>query len=111
MWLVQYDFKLRYQLNFLGECILTAAYLINRTPKPLLNGKTPFEILYNRPPPVITCGLLDVSVSPITRITRETNLPREAYVVYFLGIRMGRKDGEFLILKLKKSSTLEMLCF
>lgn len=29
---------------------MTAAYIINRTPTPILNGKTPFERLYNRPP-------------------------------------------------------------
>lgn len=31
---------------------MTAAYLINRTPTPLLAGKTPFERLYGRPPPL-----------------------------------------------------------
>ncbi|KAL1198055.1 Retrovirus-related Pol polyprotein from transposon RE1 [Cardamine amara subsp. amara] len=39
-------------LEFWGECILTAAYLINRTPTPLLKGKTPFDILYGRAPPL-----------------------------------------------------------
>ena len=35
-----------------GECIMTAAYLINRTPTPLLDGQTPFERLYKWPPPL-----------------------------------------------------------
>lgn len=34
-----------------GECVLIAAYLINRTPI-LLNGKPPFEMLHERPPPL-----------------------------------------------------------
>lgn len=34
----------------MGECALTAAYLINRTPTPLLGGKTPYEILYRKRP-------------------------------------------------------------
>lgn len=48
--------SLRFQaslpIEFWGECILTAANLINRTPTPVLNGKTPFEKLHNRSPPV-----------------------------------------------------------
>jgi hypothetical protein len=45
---------LRFQANlpikFWGECVLTAGYLINRTPSPILNGKTPYEMLHGQPP-------------------------------------------------------------
>lgn len=37
-------------ISFWGECILTAGYLINRTPTPLLNGKSPYEVLNGHPP-------------------------------------------------------------
>ncbi|KAG7557929.1 Integrase catalytic core [Arabidopsis suecica] len=47
---------LRFQANlpieFWGYCALTAGYLINRTPTKLLHGKTPFELVYGRPPPL-----------------------------------------------------------
>jgi len=47
---------LRFQANlpieFWGYCALTAGYLINRTPTKLLHGKTPFEMIYGRPPPL-----------------------------------------------------------
>ena len=37
-------------INFWGECILIVAYLINRTPTPLLSFKTPYEVLFHKPP-------------------------------------------------------------
>lgn len=45
---------LRFQGNlpigFWGECVLAVAYLINRTPSLLLDGKSPYEVVYNKPP-------------------------------------------------------------
>ena len=39
-------FQSRVPIQFWSECILTAAFLINRTPSPLLNHRTPYETLY-----------------------------------------------------------------
>ena len=45
---------LRFQANlslaFWGECILTVAYLINRPPTQIHNSKTPFEMIFGKPP-------------------------------------------------------------
>lgn len=36
--------------KYWGDCVLTAAYLINRLHTPVLNNKSPFEMLYHKLP-------------------------------------------------------------
>ncbi|GKC02205.1 ribonuclease H-like domain-containing protein [Tanacetum coccineum] len=36
-------------LNMWSECVLTATYLINRLPTSVLNGKSPYDLVYNKP--------------------------------------------------------------
>lgn len=38
------------QQNERVECLLTGSFLINRTPTRLLDGKTPYDILFGEPP-------------------------------------------------------------
>jgi len=44
------QFQANLPLTFWGECVLTVAYLINRTPTKPFNGKTPYEELFNQKP-------------------------------------------------------------
>ncbi|KAD2804249.1 hypothetical protein E3N88_37626 [Mikania micrantha] len=43
-------FEANLPIKFWGECILTATYIINRIPSNVLNNKTPYEILLEKPP-------------------------------------------------------------
>lgn len=43
-------FQASLPIQFWGECVLIAGYLINRTPSVLNNGKTPYELIYGKPP-------------------------------------------------------------
>ena len=43
-------FQANLPLKFWGDCVLTAAYLINRTPSPLLQNITPYEKLLDHSP-------------------------------------------------------------
>jgi hypothetical protein len=43
-------FQSHLPLHFWGECILTAAYLFNQTPTPILKNKSPYECLFSSSP-------------------------------------------------------------
>ena len=43
-------FQANLPLKFWGDCVLTATYLINKIPSPLLHDLTPFQMLLGKPP-------------------------------------------------------------
>ena len=43
-------FQSQLPVEFWGECVLSAAYLINRTPSEVLKGNSPYEIIFDKAP-------------------------------------------------------------
>lgn len=43
-------FQAHLPVEFWGECVLSAAYLINRTPSEVLKGKSPYEVIFDKAP-------------------------------------------------------------
>lgn len=43
-------FQASLSIKFWGDCVLTAAHLINRTPSSVLDGYTPYEMLFIKKP-------------------------------------------------------------
>lgn len=43
-------FQGHFPIEFWAECVLSEAYLINRTPSVILQGKTPYEVIHGKQP-------------------------------------------------------------
>ncbi|KAK3029325.1 hypothetical protein RJ639_038423 [Escallonia herrerae] len=84
---------LRFQANLLiefwGECVLTAAHLINRTPSAILKHKTPYELLFQKVPSYSHLRVFGYLCYAHTK-SADTFAPRSRRCV-FLGYPSGKK--------------------
>lgn len=89
-------FQASVPICYWGECVLTAAYLINRTPSNLLQGKTPYFMLFQQEPDfshIKTFGCL-CYVSVIPRSTDKFAARGKRCV--FMGYPSGKKGWRVL---------------
>ncbi|EOY05030.1 Cysteine-rich RLK (RECEPTOR-like protein kinase) 8 [Theobroma cacao] len=92
-------------IKFWGECVLTAAYLINRMPLSVLKNKTPYEILFGRSPTyqhLRTFGCLCYGL--ITNKSRDKFTPCSKPGI-FLGYPHGQKGYRIFDIEDKKIYT------
>ena len=90
-------FEAHLRLEFWGECVLTVAHLINRTPTQVLNGKTPYEALFGTKPSYEHLKFVDVCVMHTICKEKRTNLVQEVEGAFLLVIHMGKRVGRFTI--------------
>ncbi|GJZ90439.1 putative RNA-directed DNA polymerase [Tanacetum coccineum] len=88
--------------QFWGECILTAAYVINRLPSKVIKNKTPFELLFNQKPDyeflrVFGCLAYFTNTNTKGDKFEERGKPR-----VFLGYLSGTKGYKILDLETRK---------
>jgi len=78
-------------IDFWGESILTATYVINRTPSKVLGGKTPYKVLFKAQPPYDHVKMLGcLCYTHFKSRTRDKFAPRSRKCV-FVGYPCGKK--------------------
>ena len=96
---------LRFHANlpiyFWGESILTAAHLINRTPTPLLNHKTPYELLFNRPPSYDAIKVFGSLFFAYNHRSKGDKFESWSHKCMFVGYPLGKKGWELFDLDRK----------
>lgn len=77
--------------KFWGESILTATYLINRMPTPILDWKTPFEMLHNSPPDYSRLKVFGSLCYVTNTSPHKDKFSPRAHKCLFLGYAVGHK--------------------
>ena len=97
---------LRFQANlpiyFWGESVLNAAHLINRTPTPLLQNKSPYEILFNTSPSYNTIRTFGCLCFAQNQKTKGDKFASRSRKCVFMGYPFGQKGWKLFDLDSKQ---------
>ncbi|CAA7018786.1 unnamed protein product [Microthlaspi erraticum] len=98
-------FQAKVPIKFWGECVLSACHLINRTPTPLLGGKTPYELLFGAPPDLDSLRVFGCLCYAHKQLRDKDKFAERSRKCAFMGYPYGKKGwylydldtGEFFV--------------
>lgn len=89
-------------LKYWNHCILTAVYLINRTPSSTLNNKSPYQVLFNKKPNYLQLKVFGCLAFATTIVNGRHKFDPRAKRCVFIGYPFGIKGYTLLNLETKK---------
>ena len=96
-------------IKFWGECILTVAYLINRTPSTILNGKTPYEMLHGQQPAYEHLRIFGSLCYTHNQRRNDDKFASRSKKCVFIGYPYGKKGWKLFDLETKEIFFFEMM--
>ena len=96
-------FQAHLPTQYWGDCVVTATYLINRTPTKLLKGKTPYEIIYKTQPSYDEIRVFGVLCYARNNPRLKDKFGSRSRRCLFIGYPLDKRVGRFKTWTPKKS--------